>query len=231
MAKLQLDPKKMAAVKKLAQGKIAEKLKDPITKGLTTYFGEREKSIKSALGSNASQNPKNVVASMRSKATTAQGKGGQTMGQKATTAQGKTAQVGGQKMGGKEELQMGTYALPDVVNVAGMTFNADQAYDALKKVERTYGIDSDEYKSLSYSIGAEGGKRKYGITYKKPDLRKDAGKSYTDTIQYSFQGSPDRNPAASRFVLAEDQKSLELLNKLGVKGQRTLAKDKEAVQR
>ena len=87
------------------------------------------------------------------------------------------------------------------------------------------------YTSLSQAIGAEGGKRKYGMTFKKPDLRKDAGKSYTDTIQYSFQGSNERNPRNVGGILYSDKLAQELLNKLGVKGQRTLAKDKEAVQR
>jgi hypothetical protein len=79
-------------------------------------------------------------------------------------------------------------------------------------------------------MDAEGGKRKYGMQFKKPDLRKDAGKSYTDTVQNSYQGSNERFPR-TKYILAEDATSLELLNKLGVKGQRSLSKDREAVQR
>ena len=214
-----IDEKNLASVKKTVS------TAGP-TGGILSAFdiAQSKKLVQNVGGKKAANAQGNALIGInKTAATQGKGKGG-TLTKVSTTVKGTPAAK-------KEELKMSTYQLPDVVNVGGFTYNAEQAFDALKKVENTYGIDSEEYKSLSHSLGAEGGKRKYGMQFKKPDLRKDAGKSYTDTVQNSYQGSNLRNPTTKPYILYEDKKSLELLNKLGVKGERSLSKDSEAVQR
>lgn len=271
MAKL--NEKKVAAVKKLAQGGPGQKIKekaDRVTQGIQGYFSGRENAIKGAFGPTASGVASNVVSGMRQKATTAQGKGGQTMGQKANKAQGAKGRPVVQAIANKltgtsattsapvapatkqETLKISTVELPTVFEIDNYKFNRrydkDSVLDALAKVGSTYGKKSKEFMSIVSAIGAKidsnGNITGYtGKTYKKPDLRKDAGKSYVDTAQtvlgnpsLSTRNTPsvERDRDVSSGIdqdLINDDKAIRLLEKFGAKSARSLSQDKEATRR
>lgn len=147
--------------------------------------------------------------------------------------QSSATQVMKEKLTGKpaaaakqEELKMSTYQLPSAVQIGPHSYNYEQTMDALKKTRQTYGEGSDEYKALADAVGYISEKANYGMMYKKPDLRKDAGKSYVDTAQAVYQNVRDRIPTLGR----NENIAVRLLNQFGVKGARSLAKDKDAVE-
>jgi len=218
MAKL--NEKKVAAVKKLAQGGPGQKIKekaDRVTQGLQGYFSGRENAIKGAFGPTASGVASNVVSGMKQKATTAQGKGGQTMGGKATTAKGKGGPTMGQKAavaqgkGGpivqaikekltgkptdtsapaekQEPLKLSTFNLPTVVRVGNQGYDPSEVFGVAKKIEQTYGRDSEQFKQFAAGVGLAPTSKGWGfpgIDVRKPDLRKDT-KSYVDTAQKEY---------------------------------------------
>lgn len=185
---------------------------------------------------------------MGGKATAAKGKGGPTMGQKAAVARGQggpVAQAIANKLTGKpaaavaapavkkEELKMSTYELPDVFEVAGHTYNFDDVIDAVKKTENTYGKSSRQYRALVSALGNQSSERLAftALDFKKPDLRKDAGKSYVDTAQTVFgaHSFPRFKETGSDYGHTDDQIAISLLNQFGVKGARNLSKDERAV--
>jgi hypothetical protein len=200
MAKLQLDPKKIAAVKQVAAGTIGEKLAEKAQQlkggvNLSAY----DKAAGKKLLTNLTTDKAAAAAAgspMGAKAVAAQGRGGQTMGQKAVIARGKVGPVVKaieSKLTGKpataspaakeEELKMGRYQLPSVIKIGSDIYDFKDIENAAKKVAQTYGKDSEEYKYFATGIG-KSSTGNYGIEeYRKPDMRGDS-KSYVDTIQY-----------------------------------------------
>ena len=187
---------------------------------------------------------------MGGKATAAQGKGGPTMGQKAATAQGKggpIVQAIANKLTGKpttaapaktEKLKVSTFELPTVFEITGDTYNREDVLDAIQKTKSTYGEKSRMYKGLLSSLGVreQDGKLLFtGRDYKKPDLRKDAGKSYVDTAQtvlgnipgYKRMSPSPYGPYANYDEVDEytDNKAKNLLKMFNVKPSRNLGKD------
>lgn len=183
--------------------------------------------------------------------------GNPSMGQKATLKAGKhlpgmpgsgkmanlkEAIVKGEKEG---ELKISTVKLPAVVQIGEHSFDRNSVVDVLKKVKSTYGPQSRELQAILSAVGGSAGPSGdligfTGRDYKKPDLRKDAGKSYTDTAQVVLGNIPGVQrqtkvlPAGGNVKEMEkntDDIALRLLNKHGAVPARSLASDKEGVQR
>lgn len=191
------------------------------------------------------------------KATAAKGTGGNTMGKKAVTAQGGNRGLIVQAIKNKltgtpvastpaktEELKITTVKLPAVFEVAGNTYNREDVLDAVKKAKSTYGANSNKYKSLlsSLSIREQGGQLLFsGREFKKPDLRKDAGKSYVDTAQTVLGNIPNTkrmspSPYGALASLEDsdrysDRETVDLLKQFGVRPDRNLGKDPKATNR
>jgi hypothetical protein len=141
---------------------------------------------------------------MGGKATAAKGKGGTTMGQKAAVAKGQggpVVQAIKNKLTGKpanaasapaekqEQLKLSTFNLPTVVRVGNQGYDPNEVFGVAKKIEQTYGRDSEEFKQFAAGVGlaptANKGWGFPGIDVRKPDLRKDT-KSYVDTAQKEY---------------------------------------------
>ena len=186
------------------------------------------------------------------KATAAKGTGGNTMGKKAVTAQGGNrgpiVQAIKNKLTGKpaaaapakkqEELKISTYNLPDAFQIGdgdnATTYDYEGVMDAIKKTESTYGKTSRQYRALVSALGNQSDVRPSftGKDYKKPDLRKDAGKSYVDTAQtvlgaHSF---PRFKSTAPDYGHTDDQFARALLEQFGVKKVRNLGDDPRSVR-
>lgn len=201
---------------------------------------------------------------MGGKATAAQGKGGQTMGQKAATAQGKggpIVQAIKEKLTGKpaaaaaapekeEPLKLSTFNLPTVVRVGNQGYDPKEVFGVAKKIEQTYGRDSQEFRSFATGVGlspsANGGYGFPGTNFKKPDLRKDT-KSYVDTAQKQYGITQNPMQARSNLVgFGGNKASIQdasdvgrfvkfantMLEEFGAKpGKRILATDPKSVEK
>ena len=255
---MQLDPKKMEVVKKTVS------VAAPTGGVKLSAFDKAaaQKLVSNAMGTirNGTTPTKgNGKKTMGEKATAVQGTGGNTMGKKAITAQGGNrgpiVQAIKNKLTGTstttaapaaktEELKISTFKLPAVFEVAGNTYNREDVLDAVKKAKSTYGENSNKYKSLLSSLGVreQGGQLLFsGRQFKKPDLRKDAGKSYVDTAQTVLGNIPNTermspSPYARLASLENsnaysDRETVDLLKQFGVRPDRNLGKDPKATNR
>ena len=261
---MKLDPKKMEVVKKTVT------VAAP-TGGIKLSAFDKasaQRLVSNAMGTmNNGQAPAKGKSgqTMGGKATAAQGKGGPTMGQKAAIARGQggpVAQAIANKLTGKpaasaaapqekqEELKLSTFNLPTVVRVLDEGYDPKEVFDVAKKIEQTYGRNSDEFRTFAAGVGlspsAKGGYGFPGTTYKKPDLRKDT-KSYVDTAQLQY--GIMREPMQAKYNYAgfggnkSDIKSYKdvgnfmryaksMLEEFGAKpGKRILAKDQKSVEK
>ena len=260
MAKL--DEKNVASVKKTVSvaaptGGIKLSAYDKAAGTKFLKGGVADKAAQSAVGTMMAGRAAAVQGkggqTMGGKATAAKGKGGPTMGQKAAIARGqggpvvqaiknkltgKPAAAASAPAAKKEELKISTYNLPTAFQIGddenATTYDFEGVMDAIKKTESTYGKSSRQYRALLSALGNQSDIRPSftGKDYKKPDLRKDAGKSYVDTAQtvlgaHSF---PRFKPTAPDYGHTDDQFARALLEQFGVKKVRNLNDDPRSVR-
>jgi hypothetical protein len=211
MAKMQVDPEKMAVVKKTVS------VAAP-TGGVSAKVMQQSKAL-------ADGREVKVVK------TTSPGFPGNSqpakMGEVAITGQAVN-----------KEPEFSTFKMNQIYKVGGKGYDAKDLEIAHKKILSTYGEKSDENNAFlsALGIGASPGSYK---TFMKPDLRKDS-KSYVDTAQVEYSGGlpvvnyTERTGQGLGYKTydgqAMDIKDMfnKLINQFGIKPTRALSNDPEA---